>query len=78
MKALLHTKKQKAFAESVEKMKNLFISGDWKIGRDIQSVGLYKGELKDGHFDGLGMIIYNDGGIMFGEFKNNDRNGLCL
>ena len=79
VKALLHSKKQKLFVESIKKMQNLFISGDWEIGRDIQTVGDYEGELKDGKRHGLGRITYNNGGgIIFGEFKDNDRNGLCI
>ena len=56
-------------------MKYLFVSGNWKIGRNIKTVGGYEGELKEGKRHGLGKIIKKNGSIMYGEFKDDFYNG---
>ena len=59
-------------------MKQLFDSGDWKVGRDIQTDGEYEGELKDGERHGLGKIIKENGNIVFADYKDGKKNGLAF
>ena len=56
-------------------VKTFFESGIWKFGRDIQTVGEYEGELKEGKRHGLGKIIRENGDILYGEFKDDKHNG---
>ena len=66
--------------ESIEKMKLLFESGDWTIGRKIQIVNSqefkkYEGEIKEGKRYGIGKLDMLNGDIFYGEFKDDKFNG---
>ena len=56
-------------------MKKIFESGNWKIGRNIKTVGEYEGEVKEGKRHGLGKMIQNNGAVVYGEFKDGKLNG---
>ena len=59
-------------------MKKLFESGNWKIGRNIKNVGKYEGELKKFKLHGLTKLFEEDGSIVYGDFKDNIRDGLSF
>jgi hypothetical protein len=51
-------------------MKKIFESGNWKIGRNIKTVGEYEGEVKEGKRHGLGKIIHKNGEVVYGIFRD--------
>ena len=56
-------------------IKSFFESGNWKIGRNIMTIGEYEGEIKEGKRHGLGKIIRKNGDILYGEFEDDKHNG---
>ena len=53
-------------------------SGDgylWKVFGDKETHSLYKGDVKNGKPNGVGILIYSFGGKYVGEWKNGKRNG---
>jgi hypothetical protein len=47
----------------------------WKGFGDKETHPKYKGEVKDGKPNGLGIIIYSDGSMYVGRWKNGIREG---
>ena len=41
----------------------------------IYKGGIYEGEWKEDHMNGIGKLIYKNGNIYEGEFKDNKING---
>ena len=53
-------------------------SGDgyvWKGFGDKETHSVYKGDVKNGKPNGLGVIIYSDGSMYIGRWKNGIREG---